>query len=238
MTLLDTDPLTPLASRPESLTTMVYDAIRSAIITRALAPGSRVSESGLAQSLNVSKTPVREALLRLAHAGLVESDGRRGVLIPEPSIESLRAAYELRDALEGRSAELACTNAQPADIAAMQQAAKACLEGATQDDLEAFRQYDKEFHLAVAHGAHSRYLETRLADAYDLVWTLRLRDTPNTSLSVECAHDHQQILSAIKASDDDRAARLMRAHIQKVATAVLSSIDPANAAASHGPASP
>ncbi|WP_219465183.1 GntR family transcriptional regulator [Nonomuraea rhizosphaerae] len=217
----DMESLKPLTQRPDNLTTMVYDSIRRAIITRALPPGSRVSEARLAESLQVSKTPVREALLRLMHAGLIVSDGRRGGLIAKPSAAALQAAYELREALEGQTARLAARNAADDDLATIGRAAEQCLAGALAGDLETFRAQDKEFHLAVAAAAHSPYLRDAMADAYDLVWTLRLRDSPTADTATSCAHDHTAILAAITASDDTRAGELMSAHVRKVATSVL-----------------
>lgn len=67
-----------LPHKPESLADVVYETIREAIINRVIPPGSRLTEAALADQLNVSKTPVREALLKLRQIGLVEPSGRRG----------------------------------------------------------------------------------------------------------------------------------------------------------------
>ncbi|HEY1347140.1 MAG TPA: GntR family transcriptional regulator, partial [Streptosporangiaceae bacterium] len=76
--------LAPLTDKPESLTQIVYQTLRDAIISKRLLPGERVSEASLARQLRVSKTPVREALLRLQAIGLVEADGARGGRIVRP----------------------------------------------------------------------------------------------------------------------------------------------------------
>ena len=100
-----------LEVRPDSLTDAVYEAIRRGIIDRRLAPGSPVTEAALAEQLGVSKTPVREALLRLKDIGVIEPNGRRGGRVVQLSEVSVRRAYEVRDALEpyaaGRAAERA-----------------------------------------------------------------------------------------------------------------------------------
>jgi GntR family transcriptional regulator, rspAB operon transcriptional repressor len=216
-----TGQLAPLIERPDSLTSRVYESIREAIITRALPPGSRVSEARLAESLQVSKTPVREALLRLAHAGLIVSDGQRGGLVPEPSTAALRAAYELREALEAQTARLAARNADEGDVGRMTTAAEGCLRAATIGDLEGFRTGDKQFHLAVAEASRNKYLRNATVDAYDLVWTLRMRDSPVAGTAVACAHEHQDVLTAIVGGEEDRARQLMISHVRKIATSVL-----------------
>src|SRR2546421_11249040 len=85
---------------PERLADMVYEAIRQSIMDKTLAPGSRVTESGIAQQLGVSKTPVREALLRLRRIGVIEPEGVRGARVVSPSRAAIREAYEIREALE------------------------------------------------------------------------------------------------------------------------------------------
>ena len=83
--------LEPVADRPQSLSDIAYDRIRTAIVQRALEPGTRVSESMLGEMLHVSKTPVREALLRLCHVGLVEPTPR-GLRVVLPDKDSIRDA--------------------------------------------------------------------------------------------------------------------------------------------------
>src|SRR3954464_1071179 len=100
-----------LGVRPDSLTDAVYEAIRRGIIDRRLPPGGPVTEAALAAQLGVSKTPVREALLRLKDAGVIEPNGRRGGRVVQRSEAAIRRAYEVREALEsyaaGRAAERA-----------------------------------------------------------------------------------------------------------------------------------
>ena len=98
----------PVGSRPQSLTEIVFDRLRDAITSQTLAPGTRVSESVLSEMLNVSKTPVREALLRLCHVGLVEPT-TRGLRVVMPDSAVIRDAYELRSNLEAGAARTART---------------------------------------------------------------------------------------------------------------------------------
>src|SRR5437588_4218573 len=85
---------------PERLADVVYEAIRQSIMDKTLAPGARLTESGIAEQLGVSKTPVREALLRLRRIGVIEPDGVRGGRVVRPSLSAIREAYEVREALE------------------------------------------------------------------------------------------------------------------------------------------
>src|SRR5437588_5950231 len=105
-----------LEHKPESLTDVVYETIREAIINRVIAPGSRLTEAALADQLNVSKTPVREALLKLRQIGLVEPNGRRGGRVTLPSRSSIQHAYEARRALESFAAEIVAERGSAPDI--------------------------------------------------------------------------------------------------------------------------
>lgn len=228
--------LQPLRSEPENLRDQAYNAIRTAIITRAIPPGARVSEARLASTLNVSKTPVREALLRLASVGLVESDGRYGVRVAMPSLESLRAAYELREGLEAQSARLAASSSGgPEALDPPKLAADACLESADKGDNLEFRKRDRSFHFSLVQVSNSRYLEQAIRDTYDLTWSLRLRDAPVEGFAGECARQHLEILDAVAAADPALAESRMRQHILKVRTVVLDSFVAAQAEGS-GPA--
>ena len=90
--------------RASNLVDLVFEQVRAAILDKSLAPGLRVTEAGLAKHLNVSKTPVREALLRLRQIGLIEDDGRRGGRVIAPSQIAIEHAFEVREALEAFTA--------------------------------------------------------------------------------------------------------------------------------------
>ena len=108
--------LPKLAARPDTLTHVVLEAIRSAIVNQELPAGARVTEAGLARQLNVSKTPVREALLQLREIGLIEADERRGGRILSPSRSTISDAYEVREALEVFAAGAAATRSDDRSI--------------------------------------------------------------------------------------------------------------------------
>src|SRR6202012_400250 len=125
--------LEPVAARPQSLTDIAFDRIRTAILTRNLEPGTRVSEAMLGDMLQVSKTPVREALLRLCHVGLVEPT-TRGLRVVLPNPTSIRNAYEVRTGLETMASQLAADRATDEQRAAIIAAASSSLQFARAED--------------------------------------------------------------------------------------------------------
>jgi DNA-binding GntR family transcriptional regulator len=213
--------LAPLTEKPESLTQMVYQALRDAIISKRLPPGERVSEASLARQLRVSKTPVREALLRLNAIGLIEADGGRGGRIVRPSAESIRHTYEVRGSLESLAARLAAARADQAQRSQLLQLAAASLAAAQEQDLDGFQRHDEAFHDVLAAASSNPYLARLIDNAYTLTGAVRQRDVPGASDSIDCAAGHVRIADAIARGDSAAAEAEAAAHVEMVGLFVL-----------------
>ena len=213
--------LAPLTEKPESLTQLVYQALRDAIISKRLPPGERVSEASLARQLRVSKTPVREALLRLHAIGLVEADGGRGGRIVRPSAELIRHTYEVRGSLESLAARLAAERATPAQRRQLLELAAASLAAAQDQDLDGFRRHDEAFHDVLAAASANSYLARLIDNAYTLTAAARQRDVPRAGDSTDCATGHIRIAEAIAGGDAASATAEAAAHVEMVGRLVL-----------------
>ncbi|HEX3789883.1 MAG TPA: GntR family transcriptional regulator [Pseudonocardiaceae bacterium] len=212
--------LEPVADRPQSLSDIAFDRIRNAIVQRSLEPGTRVSESMLGEMLQVSKTPVREALLRLCHVGLVEPT-TRGLRVVLPNRDIIRDAYEVRTGLESVAAKLAAERADDPQRLVIVEAARKSLESARKGDPEAFAEWDMSFHTSVAEAAGNKLLTKAVGDSIVLAFTLRSRDVLTSDDSVHCGRQHVALAKAIKAGEAEQAAQQMFTHITEVAKFVL-----------------
>ncbi|MGH4000174.1 MAG: GntR family transcriptional regulator [Pseudonocardiaceae bacterium] len=212
--------LEPLDARPDNLSEVTFETIRNGIVSRQLPPGSRVSEQKIAAQLQVSKTPVREALLRLRHAGLVEPVGR-GLCVVMPSDRAIRDAYEVRAGLEHTSARLAATRATPEQAESLILIAAKSLAAARSGDGGEFRGSDRDFHLAVANAAGNSLLSVAIKESLILTSVLRERDVPPAGDSVDCAEEHVKVAEAIRAGLVESASERMADHVRHVATIVL-----------------
>ncbi len=217
---MTTTAVQPVGLRPQNLTEIAFDRIQDAIVNRTLAPGTRVSEAMLSEMLQTSKTPVREALLRLCHVGLVEPT-TRGLRVIMPNRDLIRDAYELRSGLESSAARTAAQRADTGQRQSISSAAKNSLESARSADAAGFSQWDSSFHNVVAHATGNRLLAKAVGDSLVLAFTLRTRDVLTPDDSVHCGQQHVDIAEAIKSSDPDAAARLMHDHITQVMAFVL-----------------
>jgi len=207
-------------SRPSSLALSVYNAIRLAIIDGNLPADTRVTEAGIAKQLQVSKTPVREALLRLKEVGLIESVGPRAARIVSSSQAHMRDAYEVRESLEATSARLAAERGSEEALLVAKRAADRTMDAAIASDISAYRTADAAFHAAVAVAGGNPRLCRLIDDVNALVSVLRQRDIPGVDGSVTCAQQHLSIVDALLERDADKATALMVEHVRHVAREV------------------
>ena len=205
----------------DNLSDRVFEAIRDAIVRKSLPPGSRLTEAGLAEQFKVSKTPVREALMRLRQIGLIEPTGRRGGRVVRPSSETIQHAYEVREALECHAARVAAERATDEQRREIMTAARQSLAGAKAGDIDEFRKGDLAFHAGVQAVAANPRLSALLDDLFALIVALRHRDAPDRQESTQCGHAHVAVAKAIAAADADAAEREMRAHVRHVQGFVL-----------------
>ncbi len=194
----------PVEARTDTLADLVYDAIRMSIMDKSLAPGSRVSEVRLARQFGVSKTPVREALLRLRKIGVIEADGLRGGRVARPSATKIRQAYEVREALEVFAVRAAAARRGGPALERIAHAARCSLACAQAGDQDGFREHDFVFHRLVAAAAENPR-----------------RDYPTLAASVDCGAAHVRIADAIARGDAAAAEHAARDHIRQVEGYVL-----------------
>lgn len=206
---------------PERLADLVYETIRQSIMDKTLAPGARLTESGLAAQLGVSKTPVREALLRLRRIGVIEPDGVRGGRVISPSRSAIREAYEIREALEVFAVRTVAERVSGSDLERICDTAARSLAHAERGDQAGFREWDFAFHRAIAEAAANPRLKEMIEDVFTLIGTLRQRDFPDSRWPVDCAAGHVRMADAIARRDVAGAEEAAREHIRQVERYVL-----------------
>jgi DNA-binding GntR family transcriptional regulator len=198
----------------QSVVDQVYDAVRARILSGDLPRGSRLRQAALADELGVSRTPLREALRRLATEGLVEFEANRGATVADHDFADERQSWLARIALEPGAARLAAERRDLEAIAAMR-GAIAAQRAAGGDPSESY-DVNRGFHLALVAGAGNAYL-SRFAE---MLWAPQLgvliyamqADDPVQVLS--WADEHEQIVNAVEAGDADLAERLARKHVR------------------------
>jgi DNA-binding GntR family transcriptional regulator len=198
----------------ELLSDQVYAVIRRSIVSGDSRPGERIKEGDLARELGVSQAPVREALKRLAHEGLVTYLPRRGNFVTEISAEAAADAREVRvviEALAGR--RLASGPARPEVIAALREIVTQMREAAARRDVPRFRDLDLAFHRAVCAAGGNSFIERVWQMMEPSLRTLRVVSDPLFPGSwVDMAALHGSLVDVLEARDPERAAHLFAAH--------------------------
>jgi len=175
--------------------------------------GDRLREEEVAQRLNVSRTPVREALGRLAARGFVAPAVGRGMVVRNLDISEVLELYAMREILEGAAARLAAEHASAPELDALTDIEQAFTENA--GDATAMARLNRAFHEAICRAGRNRYLDSASRELQDWIallgpTTFSVTGRPSTSHK-----EHQAIINAIAARDSDKAEALARAHIRE-----------------------
>jgi DNA-binding GntR family transcriptional regulator len=199
-------------------TDKVYAALRRKVIDSELAPGSHILEQELAIMLGVSRTPLREALVRLENEGLVEIVPRHGVRIIPMSVADMKEIYQVLVSLEGAAA--AALASQPPSNAALDELDvifERMDELLKAGDITGWALEDERFHLKIVELAGNRRLREIVSNCWDQahrarMFTLRLQTHPQPAQSMK---EHRQIISAFRKRDALRAEGLLRDHRER-----------------------
>ncbi len=192
-----------------SLADKAYHEIRGLIVSLELAPGAVIDERELIERLEIGRTPVREALRRLSHEGLVEVYPRRGMFVTGVDVRELARLSEVRELLEPEAARLAAERATDTDREQLSRLLTELDAGGSE-----LMDLDERIHRAVYRAAHNELLEATLEQYYVLalrIWSMALDRSNELEEAVEA---HRALLEAIQAGDGKRAADTMRAHVQ------------------------
>jgi len=204
-----------------SLTARVRESIREAIIDGSLEPGSLHSVKSLADIFKVSRTPVREALIDLAGADMVEFERNRGVRILETSVHDLEEILVLRILLEVPATYRAAEQIDEAGLEELRQELDAMTEAAENGDEPTMMQHDRRFHELINTASGNSRLTEYVDSLRDLILTRGVSTVDSTRSLPEIVAEHEGIISAIASGDGDAAAAAMKQHLVSTASLLL-----------------
>lgn len=208
-----------VAARPgrrltkEPFADKAYRELRARILDNSMPSGEQYTEEELAAMLQMSRTPTREAMLRLAGEGLVEVRPRHGMRVKPVSLVDMREIYEVLTALESTAAALAAARTdQGASIRNLRIAISDMDTALERDDLKAWAEADARFHTLLVDAAGNSRLsdlvQTYVGQSHRVrMLTLRLRPKPSMS-----NRDHEAVVDAVEAHDAKRAREIHYAH--------------------------
>jgi DNA-binding GntR family transcriptional regulator len=206
-----------------SLSDLAYRRLEEAIVTLSLRPGAVLTEAQMIELVGVGRTPVREALIRLAQQGLVEILPRKGVVVTAIDAIDVMAALDAREVLERLIAVDAAKRAGPAERSAILGKAQAMRAAAQADDVNAYMRFDKELDALVASAARSPYASRAVEPLQALIrraWYFFDRQVD----LVPAAHYHVILAQALAAGEPGAAAEASDALMQHLRAGLLAAL--------------
>lgn len=196
-----------------SQTQRAYEELKHLILENRMPAGTQALEQEVARQLNMSRTPVREALIRLAQEGMVEVRPRHGMRVLPVSVADMREIYEILASLEAAAAGAAARRGVgPQQMAVLEQAVATMEDAERRDDRVAWAAGDAMFHRLLVEASGNRRLVAMVEAVRDQshrvrMLTLQLRPRP-----VNSNRDHAEVLQAIRDRDEETAYRVHRRH--------------------------
>ncbi len=200
----------------QSATHWVAERLREAIIGMEFPPGTRLSEGEIAARFDVSRQPVREALISLSRIGLVQVLPQRGTIVTKISTRHMMQVRIAREALETAVVQRACDRFDPIIRSSIDSILESQARAAAEGDHIAIAIADSQFHAALAAGADCEMIWQMVMDVkahMDRVRHLTLQDRDSMRILVQ---QHQAIVDAIDARDPEQAERAMRHHLLEI----------------------
>lgn len=217
------NPIPPILTTPRlargtedglgSLSDRAYELLKRRIITLRYAPGTYINEAQLCADLGLGRTPVHQAVNRLALEGMVQTMPRKGNIVAPISLNDALTVFEVRLIIEPAAARLAAERATDADHTAMRallERSQALLQSV---DIEALMEIDRDFHILLARATRNPLLEQTLVRLHERAlrfWFVSLSSQQNVP---GVADEHQEVVARIVARDADGAEHAMQRHI-------------------------
>lgn len=207
------------ASESGTLSDDVYRRLRHAIVKGEHRPNGRLIEAELAEQMQVSRTPIRDSLLRLAGEGLVLSR-RRGWVVREHTIEEIDEIYGVRSALEGYAARLAATIGDDAAHDRIRSIHERGAADQSRGARERLVDDNDELHEAIVDAAGNARLKFAISQTCEYFFNHRVADLYSDDEATQSIASHAVVVHAILARDGDAAEAAMRAHVSEALTVI------------------
>ena len=207
---------TPPSMKPRSTAQNIFELMRTDIVLGVLKPLDPIRESEIAERLGVSRTPVREALLRLQNLGLVDIYPQSGTRVAPIRLEKVRAAQLIREAVEVEVVRRACRDASDAALDAIAHVIEDQAVAAKRNDLRRLFELDEDFHRAIYRAAGLTSVADELEDVKVHLNRLRYVSVNWPRGADKITGEHEEILAALRRRNEEAAANAMQAHLRAV----------------------
>lgn len=197
------------------LAEQAVETLRELVLTGEIPPGARLNEVELAQRMRISRGPLREAVRHLISEGLLRYEPHRGTRVVQADLPELYALFELRAALECAAARLAAARRTDADLAVLHEVTADSRRDFERGQRPPYR-LDLAFHRALLAAASSPRIADQVRLVQQQVILLRSKQDVAPAHTSASMDDHDRLVAAVEARDEERAARVMAVHLERV----------------------
>lgn len=195
--------------------------LRQMLVEGQIAPGSKLNERALCESLRISRTPLREAIKMLAAEGLVELLPNRGSMAVELDEAAIRHTFELMSGLEAMSGELAARRITEPEFDAIKASHDEMLRAYAQRDISVYYRCNAAIHRAINAAAKNPVLEATYGQVNARLQALRFRSNQDGEKWRRAVLEHEAMIEALEARDGARLARVLTRHMENKRDVVL-----------------
>ena len=203
---------------------LAYQKLREALRNHVLKPGERIIEASIAEQLNISRTPVRDAIRRLESEGLLEYEARAGLVVTRLDRRAVGELYEMREVLEGTAARLFTRHAADIEVDHLLELVEQ--ERHMQGKGDELAAHNHRFHVHIHRGAHNRYLEKALAAVNSSLWLLGKSQMLLPHRAKGALVEHMELAKAVRKRDPDLAESVARKHVRSAQAERIRSLFP------------
>jgi len=215
------------------LSSKAYTEIRQLIVTLQLKPGEQIEEGVLEERLSIGRTPIREALQRLAMEKLLDLIPGRGFFVRSISIDDVKSLFEAMTAFEQVIAQLAAQRIKEAELQQLEQASERHKNALAEGDFAKVARHNQEFHQIFCKATGNMFLSTAMEGlnhqserlAY-LTYTKEAHPASGEDYDALSVQDHEELIDAFRTSDGERAMEIIRAHCRRFFLRVCHYMEP------------
>lgn len=198
----------------KSMRELVLGELRNAIFMGHIKPGDRLVETTVANSMGISRTPVREALRQLESEGLAINIPRKGTIVKGICVDDANEIYEIREVLEGLAARGACLHISRVEIRELRQIIREMDQCIKNNQEEAYVHVHNRFNRIIIDSCKNKRLIDQMESIYEYLKSLRRISLLSDERKREALKEHIEIVNAIENGDEDEAEILTRKHIR------------------------
>lgn len=201
--------------KPSTTKERAYNEIKNVILSGYIASDEIFTEVKLAELLNTSRTPVREALAELIKEGLITTIPRKGMTVRKVTESEIEQIFLLRASIETKVIQKLAETIKPEQLSRLKEICKAQEKAMQANDDIAFIQLDQDFHIALTRFVRYELIEQVLLNLHNLSQLIGLRAIKKSNRMREVLEEHLHIISSIERNDPEQSAAAMTVHLDK-----------------------